>query len=889
MLFPLTVCCTSGPHQRIASEPAAGVGAPALPSVLVPVPAAPPAQAFGVHTSALALPLDSLRASLAQLAAAGLTLARFEVRWAQLEPWRKGEWAPDYLRHLDDVLDAMRSAHVRPIVVLTSTPAWARQNDGSPASPPSDPADFGDAAGFLARRYADRPDLVYEIWNEPNQAASWDSRHGPDAALYAGMLRAAYTQIKSAAPAATVLGGSIAFNDLAYLDWMYQAGAQGSFDGLAIHPYCQPGCPPDSTTDTYNSFTLAVTQMEQRLADNGEPDKPIWITAMGWSSSGVNNDESTRAGYLRRAVELVRGWPFVSAFVAYRLESFGSPSDFDLATSGPVDAAPEDLAGLLSSQLGQFADLTGRVLDVRDFGARGDGVSDDTAAVRGALAAANGATLLFPAGTYLLSSIAVPAGAQVRIVGEGQGVSVLVHLAGSTASMWRASDRTVGQFELAHLTLDGNQAHNTNRTMSLIDVRVDRLLVQDVELRNSIQQAIHLRTTTYTSIIRDSWLHDFALHSGKRNEDTRAVQVDHEIPSSGDVWFINNRVEMTTAPAGPGNSAGGIRSSGEQNTRLFVLGNVFKNMGQDIPSTSEYIAPIDIYRNGDGSVIQGNEIDNSYYDAIRVMRTNEYRVVGNTIDGEGELNVDSAAGIRGEGRTPKVPMHGVTIRGNTIRNLPHLAAIRLEYDAGAEARDIDLSGNDITNTQTGIYLSYVLGRVGVRRNTVRHLVGTGFGLAGVRVVNNSPTERTDLEVLDNIFQDLGAARPVVVDDGSRRQVYVAVQHNYIEDSAGDGVTVRYAAEVDLRDNVWRGRPSRVIDLQHDAVVRAFGNRSENAGATLVSNEDVIDDDNSWTAGRVSEADFGLVHPDGTPTGAWDAYATAVAGNAAASGRGRGEP
>jgi hypothetical protein len=888
MLFPLTSCSDSGPNQHIASAPAAGVGAHAFPTVLVPAPATPPTQAFGVHTSALALPLDALRASLVQSAAAGLTLSRFEVRWAKLEPWRKGEWAPDYVRHLDDVLDAMRSTGVRPIIVLTSTPAWARQNDGTPSSPPSDPADFGDAAGFLARRYADWPDLVYEIWDEPNQAASWDSRHGPNAALYTAMLRAAYTQIKSAAPAATVLGGSIAFNDLAYLDGMYQAGAQGSFDGLAIHPYCRPGCPPDSTTDNYNSFTLAVTQMEQRLADNGEPDKPIWITAMGWSSSGVNSDESTRAGYLRRAVELVRGWPFVSAFVAYRLESFGSPSDFDLDRSGPVDAAPEDVAGLLNSQLAQFADLTGRVLDVRDYGARGDGVSDDTAAVSSALAAANGATLLFPAGTYLLSSIVVPAGAQVRIVGEGQGVSVLSHMAGSTASMWRASDTTVGQIELAHLTLDGNKAHNTNRRMSLIDVRVDRLLVQDVELRNSIQQAIHLRTTTYTSIIRDSWLHDFALHSGKRNEDTRAVQVDHEIPSSGDVWFINNRVEMTTAPAGPGNSVGGIRSSGEQNTRLFVLGNVFRNMGQDIPSTSEYIAPIDIYRNGDGSVIQGNEIDNSYYDAIRVMRTNDYRVVGNTIDGEGELNVDSAAGIRGEGRTPKVPMHGVTIRGNTIRNLPHLAAIRMEYDAGAEARDIDLSGNDIANTQTGIYLSYVLGKVSVRRNTVRHLVGTGFGLAGVRVVNNSPTERTDLQVLDNVFRDLGAARPVVVDDGSRRQVHAEVRHNYIEDSAGDGVTVRYVAEVDLRDNVWRGRPSRVIDLQHDAVVRAFGNRSENTGATLVGNEDVIDDDNSWTAGRVSESDFGLVHTDGTPTSAWDAYATAVAGGASASSRRPGE-
>ena len=125
MLFPLTSCSDSGPNQHIASAPAAGVGAHAFPTVLVPAPATPPTQAFGVHTSALALPLDALRASLVQSAAAGLTLSRFEVRWAKLEPWRKGEWAPDYVRHLDDVLDAMRSTGVRPIIVLTSTPAWA--------------------------------------------------------------------------------------------------------------------------------------------------------------------------------------------------------------------------------------------------------------------------------------------------------------------------------------------------------------------------------------------------------------------------------------------------------------------------------------------------------------------------------------------------------------------------------------------------------------------------------------------------------------------------------------------------------------------------------------------------------------------------------------------
>ena len=70
----------------------------------------------------------------------------------------------------------------------------------------------------------------------------------------------------------------------------------------------------------------------------------------------------------------------------------------------------------------------GRRVDVKKFGAVGDGKTDDTAAVLKALAAANGnprSTLLFPAGTYLLSKPIGPItghdGSGIRLAGEGMG------------------------------------------------------------------------------------------------------------------------------------------------------------------------------------------------------------------------------------------------------------------------------------------------------------------------------------------------------------------------------------------------------------------------------------------------------------------------------------
>jgi hypothetical protein len=72
---------------------------------------------------------------------------------------------------------------------------------------------------------------------------------------------------------------------------------------------------------------------------------------------------------------------------------------------------------------------------VRDFGAAGDGLTNDTAAVQAAFAAAaNGDIVIFPAGRYLLTapiSVTMPAGKAITIQGEGQDISVLHFPTGS--------------------------------------------------------------------------------------------------------------------------------------------------------------------------------------------------------------------------------------------------------------------------------------------------------------------------------------------------------------------------------------------------------------------------------------------------------------------------
>ena len=109
-------------------------------------------------------------------------------------------------------------------VLLTfwRTPAWA--NGGkSPYVPPTDPADFGQAARYTANYFKGRVD-AYEVWNEPNLKGGgfWSGT----IADYARLLKASYDDFHAGDPNAKVVAGSVVYNDDAWLKTMYDAGCR---------------------------------------------------------------------------------------------------------------------------------------------------------------------------------------------------------------------------------------------------------------------------------------------------------------------------------------------------------------------------------------------------------------------------------------------------------------------------------------------------------------------------------------------------------------------------------------------------------------------------------------------------------------------------------------
>lgn len=115
-----------------------------------------------------------------------------------------------------------------------------------------------------------------------------------------------------------------------------------------------------------------------------------------------------------------------------------------------------------------------------NYGARGDGVADDTAAIQSAInAAAAGDTVYFPNGAYLIGS-ALQGKSNVAMTGESQpGVRILY--GGTTPDAILRLNNVTG-VEVSRLTLDGN--NNVNATAGIYAYQGGRHSLHDLTIQN---------------------------------------------------------------------------------------------------------------------------------------------------------------------------------------------------------------------------------------------------------------------------------------------------------------------------------------------------------------------------------------------------------------------
>ncbi len=118
------------------------------------------------------------------------------------------------------------------------------------------------------------------------------------------------------------------------------------------------------------------------------------------------------------------GWVPLHSLIQQSYTKAGLPA---AGVAGRLARITDDVRGLWMDQGSQWFSLSGEVVNVKEFGAKGDGVTDDTTAIINAIAAANPngvdgvsgkGIVYFPPGTYQINSQLVIPG-KVKLFGAG--------------------------------------------------------------------------------------------------------------------------------------------------------------------------------------------------------------------------------------------------------------------------------------------------------------------------------------------------------------------------------------------------------------------------------------------------------------------------------------
>jgi hypothetical protein len=264
--------------------------------------------------------------------ASGARWLRVDINWAQIQA--RGPSAYDWSA-IDAVVSGARSRGMNVLGTILYTPSWA---GATPTTAP-DPSTYATFAATAARHYAALGVHAFEIWNEANISASWQS---PSPAAYTQVLKAAYRAINAVDPSATVVtaGTSPAptdgnsYSPADFLSGIYAHGGQGFFDAVGAHPYCSPDYPGD--TDSWSAWYQMYgtpTSMRSVMAAHGDSAKKIWATEFGAPTGGPAGpgivSPAKQAAMVTRAYQVWSTYNWGGPLFMYQGRDAGTSSSTD--------------------------------------------------------------------------------------------------------------------------------------------------------------------------------------------------------------------------------------------------------------------------------------------------------------------------------------------------------------------------------------------------------------------------------------------------------------------------------------------------------------------------------------------------------------------------------
>ena len=254
---------------------------------------------------------DNRHRLMTLMARDGVGWVRADFPWWMVEP-TQGNWS---WSNTDAVMDTAWERGVKVLPILCYGCVYTgHQADGNRYVPAEDLDLWTNYVTKVVTRYAARHPgqlTAVEVWNEPDISTFWNGT----VAEYVAVLQRTYTTVKAIDPSITVVLGGLTSRATDFLSSLYSAGAKNYFDVMAFHPYIQPHSPSETWETggvlgfgtTKHSFSRRIDAMRSVMSDNGDGSKPIWLTEVGWPTTGNSSvSEANQALYTTNAMAIAK-------------------------------------------------------------------------------------------------------------------------------------------------------------------------------------------------------------------------------------------------------------------------------------------------------------------------------------------------------------------------------------------------------------------------------------------------------------------------------------------------------------------------------------------------------------------------------------------------------